>query len=224
MYLQITTTCNMKCRHCAFSATRNGIYMSNLVISQAIMFARRYNIRELTIGGGEPTTYRSFPEIIKAVAPSFDGVTMITNGKNSEILWKFLFWVDSNESNIVVELSLDEYHEPINPQIVEFFEKRSAENDPHFKIRNVGSDIILQGRATKNFTSGIDHCICDELLINPLGKIYVCGCEDAPQIGHVSSGIDQQWYPYLSSKDYKETYCWNKKGRHHIPANYNQMR
>lgn len=64
MYLQITSRCNMLCRHCGFACTARGHDMSPEHFHKAIALAAEYE-QHVTIGGGEPTLHPHCKEFMQ---------------------------------------------------------------------------------------------------------------------------------------------------------------
>ncbi len=112
-----------------------------------------------------------------------------------------------------MELSQDQWHEPIDPAVVKAFTK--------FKTRDHASANAndLRGIRTIDYpiNSGrcdfghYDGCICSDVVIKPDGKLRFCGCDEAPIIGSVSRGIQKKYQKILEEhegecwKDYQET-------------------
>lgn len=215
-YVQITTRCNMLCAHCCMSATLQGEDMSHEVFMASMQLVERYG-ELLTIGGGEPTIHPHFMTFLE-LAFKFhnDGrlempPLVITNGKRTKVVRKLMSLID-NDAPLHLELSQDEYHDPINPDTVEWFRTRQRGEDARSKmymwggsasvgegyagIRTVKS-IVAVGRAAdpaRGLTLDPDaKCCCDDFLIAPDGSIYSCGCkhtkigtvfDEAPLLGY----------------------------------------
>lgn len=199
MYIQITTRCGMKCAHCCFAATTKGEAMERNIFMDALTLASRYG-EAITIGGGEPTSHPQFFQFLdKAIelhhAGMFEGeIFMVTNGQSARKAHKLLDMIEEDDAPIMVELSQDEYHDPIDPTVVQRFRhhQRRREGWSHFRgdypkagIRTVRS-IVPVGRA---LTSGLStryapKCACEDILIDPKGRVWSCGCK-THQLGWV---------------------------------------
>ena len=145
MYVQITTKCNMKCAHCCFAATRSGAHMELNVFQKALSIAvNRGN--SFTIGGGEPTMHPRFFEYLKLVREeslrgNFEiSPFMATNGKAYGKASRLLDILEDdyelgNEA-ISVNLSQDDWHEPIDRRIIERkiseYMAPQIKSEPHF--------------------------------------------------------------------------------------------
>jgi hypothetical protein len=189
MYLQITTRCNMKCKHCCMSATKKGEDMSLETVKAALRESDGY----VTIGGGEPTLHPDFYQIlclcIGATEPQ--STHIITNGKIKDVA---LVLAKMAKAGVIgAELSLDKYHEEIDADVVRAFKPANRFGQPYRSndtgelqgIRSV-SRILARGRGTK-VPGAVDECACDDTLIDPKGDVYLCGCKNV-KIGDVFNG------------------------------------
>ena len=204
MYLQIVTRCNMTCAHCCFAATGKGDTMTRETYMAALQLAMRYG-DYVTLGGGEPTVHKEFFEYLdKAIefylAGSFDlPPLVITNGKLKTKAHKLLDYVE-DEKPLYVELSQDEWHDPIDPLVVQRFRRHQAakdrarysfgsgiRDDGGAGIRTVGS-IVAVGRAAdpaRGIQTNPDFkCCCEDVLCDPNGVLWSCGCKHT-KIGSV---------------------------------------
>ena len=145
MYVQITTKCNMKCAHCCFAATRSGAHMELNVFQKALSIAvNRGN--SFTIGGGEPTMHPRFFEYLKLVREeslrgNFEiSPFMATNGKAYGKASRLLDILEDDyevgDKAISVNLSQDDWHEPIDRRIIERkiseYMAPQIKSEPHF--------------------------------------------------------------------------------------------
>lgn len=187
-YIQITTRCNMTCDHCCFSATGKGTTMSESTFQRALALSSKYG-EFITIGGGEPTSHRDFFKFLDMTIDAyygnwgFEGVPMIiTNGKVASKAHRLLDMVE-NGNPIIVELSLDDWHDPIDPQVIQRFRKHSRmpkSEHGYASIRTV-REIVPVGRAIK-FADSLpmsrhNECCCETWLVDPEGVIWSCGCK-----------------------------------------------
>jgi len=117
---------------------------------------------------------------------------------------------------LCVELSLDEYHSKIDSRVSELWRKQCErhEHSRGFGVRDVTatlSGVSNSGRAKKNGLSYSNHCVCSDLVIIPNGKIKLCGCEEAPIIGDVFSGIREDWSLFIEeNEEYLDNNCIRK--------------
>ncbi len=173
MYLQITTRCNMHCAHCCMDATATGKDMPLDIVRAALGHGEEY----VTIGGGEPTLHPDFYEILCLAISSAgpQGVHVITNGKVKEraLVLARLAQVGA----IGAELSVDDYHEPPDPDVLHAFmkQKNNANTNDLRGIRTV-TRILARGRG-ESIPGAIDECACPDVFVAPDGNIYLCGCK-----------------------------------------------
>lgn len=173
MYVQITTRCNMSCEHCGMNCTAKGDDMSFETFKAALSFADF-----VTLGGGEPTIHPDFCQFLLYAIAHCDGVFVITNGSMTDIS---LAMAKMNCETFGCELSLDDFHDPIDPKVVSAFKKIDS-------IRDTSRNLIKAGRCDWGRE---DKCICDgETFVKPNGDIHQCGCEDSPKVGTV---FEDEW-------------------------------
>jgi MoaA/NifB/PqqE/SkfB family radical SAM enzyme len=242
MYLQITTKCNFHCPHCCYSCTMRGKHGDYSTILDAISYAVDFT-ESITIGGGEPTMHPRFFDILEHCLDRFDYVWMATNGSQTGAMRRLANIIDGcdydsfecdcseedqengycncadlvicQEDKLTVSLSLDKFHDPIDPKIKRLWEARAGNSSPFnhtgFEVRNVakyGDDrISAQGRAKKNGYWS-DHCVCADIIIKPDGKLRPCGCIKAPVIGDIWNGIEDKWQEVLDSDAFRDENCW----------------
>lgn len=192
-YIQITTRCNMSCDHCCFSCGKHGDDMTRETWKKAIEFTTDRG-DTITIGGGEPTMHKHFREfLLDAIAESDSDLVpfMVTNGKTkyADLLYKL-----TKAEVIRCELSQDEWHDPIDFDIVEKFESLKCIRD----VSNNGtSGAKPKGRALETnvyeenprIYPGSD-CVCPGWMIDPKGGVHACGCPDAPELFNLH---DDDW-------------------------------
>ena len=187
-YLQITTACNMRCRHCMFSCTEHGRHMSMEVVRAAVKFAQDHST-ELFIGGGEPTCHPRFWEIfgliMKANSDWSDGagvppVGLVTNGKNTEDALTLARLARNGYCS--VSLSRDQYHEPIDDRVIRAFTKTTPETS--YRVReNDYRDLrdrrieFIKGTGRGRNLVGATECDACSILIAPTGSVYRCACK-----------------------------------------------
>lgn len=204
MYIQITTRCNMRCAHCCYSCgPRTGEHMS--IETFRACLADIDSEDYITLGGGEPTVHPHFEKILLlaiAHVPN-GGVHVITNGKHSERAMMLLGLAKAGA--ISAELSIDEYHERIDPDVEDAWKEEAYnvrlcrmmrhETRSNVGIRNTtenhepfphGRAVTLLGYSKEN--SANDICPCDGPIMKPNGDVMLCGCDNAPKIGDVIGG------------------------------------
>lgn len=208
MYFQLTTRCNMKCPHCCFAATNKGHDMSSWTFITALTLASNYG-EYITLGGGEPTVHPMFFDFLdKCIEWAEQGAfelspMVITNGKLVTKARKLLDYVE-DERMLHVELSQDDWHDPIRPEIVNAFQRHQKRRDARrydYSISNENSSagirsvssIIPVGRAIEfsnalpMATEAYRNCACEDLLVDPFGNIFSCGCK-THLLGNVHEG------------------------------------
>lgn len=128
MYIQVTTRCNLKCKHCKFSCSPSkGKDMPLDIFREAVDIAMMYD-SGVTFGGGEPTLH---PDIVfmlgyaTLMSPGDYAVPfMITNGVVEEDTWKVIARAHMN-NRMTVRVSRDPWHDEgkIKPWVWEFAEE-----------------------------------------------------------------------------------------------------
>ena len=176
MYIQLTQRCNMSCPHCGFSCTYKGKDMTMETYRKVLKVAEDSG-SYVALGGGEPTIHPMFLDMLGlAVIAQVDSVWLATNGSQTEIALRLAYLAKSGL--IGCALSLDEWHDPIDPKVVKAFTKKDGEHDnsnDKREIRRV-TTIHNAGRAKKNHIGKIPGCFCDDIFITPDGYIHPCGC------------------------------------------------
>ena len=219
-YLQLTTKCNMTCKHCGFNCTKYGRHGNFNTIIDAIDFISDYGGDILTLGGGEPTLHPKFFDILKYSMDNFDQVWFATNGSNTKAMYRLFdiihnedyeecdcteedkengyclhyLDIDNTEDKLFVDLSLDPFHDPIDPNIIKLWKKFSKDHH-NFNVRNTykNGNLFKNGRAKINNIGTKEDCFCNCIIIKPTGKLKLCGCDNAPYIGDIYNGIEKKW-------------------------------
>lgn len=225
MYLQITTKCNMTCGHCCYSCGKNGKHMARHVWQQALVWCAKHDEESIAIGGGEPTLHPDFFEILSECINRFSFVWMATNGSKTKIMWRLANIIDQEDfpedgsedyeshifpktsDQLMVELSTDYFHDPIDSKVQKYWENRTAAKSSGYGIRDVtkyGKGPMAQGRAKKTGSGWGEGCCCSDIFINPSGKIKACGCTKSPFIGDVWNGLEEKWEHHIQTDP---TYC-----------------
>jgi len=184
MYIQITTRCDMLCPHCGFSCTPKGRDITFSSFKSAVWLCNKTNIREVSIGGGEPTIHPLFFDILQYSLDNFSNkINVVTNGKDAFSALKLLDIYTKHKGKLVVGLSKDDYHEPICEYVYNEYKK-------HHLIHNIASRYIINvGRAKNLLKKEIkinQKCFCTLPIITPNGNIKQCFCENAPVLTNVS--------------------------------------
>lgn len=200
MYLQITTRCNMTCAHCCFAANAIGTDMSMDTVRAALKFAAQHDDC-LTIGGGEPTVHPEFWEIVGLVLGSAGlgdiPPLIVTNGKRKDSALKLAAL--AKRGVLSAALSQDEWHDPIKPEVIRAFAPATSrgwrDGGDLREIRSV-SVIMPVGRAVEEGVATEDEgCCCEDLLVDPEGRIWACGCKTI-QLGTIwEPNIPEDWHP-----------------------------
>jgi hypothetical protein len=117
---------------------------------------------------------------------------MATNGSQTAI--SIALAKLAKKGVLSVALSLDDYHDPIDQKVIDAFTRDKSRHpmggsdEDYREVRKVDR-IQKAGRA---ITTGIwtdEDCCCDDILIDPKGDIYACGCK-LEKFGNVNSGYD----------------------------------
>lgn len=231
MYIQLTDRCNMHCDHCCMDSSRSRKgFMDEATFSLALSMAIDHD-GCVTIGGGEPTLHPKFFDFLNDARRAFRNGDLscspfvVTNGKNKRRALRLLketqpdddcgMYVDSrfpngepktwhDEPGVYVELSIDYFHEPIDPMIMRLYvdAQRRKDNNRYGRIleaagtRDTSGHIMPIGRALKNGIVAKDKtaCACETMFIAPDGKVFSCGCKHT-QIGDLRYDTSfTDWY------------------------------
>jgi organic radical activating enzyme len=235
-YLQITTKCNMTCKHCGYACSRKGKHMEYHRVLDALKFlSNEMDYEMLSIGGGEPTMHPRFFDILKMSLWHFRYVWMATNGSKTHSMKRLSHILDGeeqtfqerkgeyydvvimdHEDHLTVALSLDYYHSPINGAIESLWKQMSKHQGSGYEIRNIfehGNGAVKSGRAEKNMIWEKEDCICSGLFVTIEGNLKPCGCLNAPIIGDIYSGISEDFKDYMNSDKYHNSECWTQSQR-----------
>lgn len=185
MYIQITTRCNMTCKHCCQACTSKGQDMSFETFVKAI----EQDDESVSIGGGEPTLHPDFWKIMGYAIGRCGNVWLATNGKlrdDAIALAKM-----ARRGVIACALSRDDWHEDISPDVVRAFTEGKTprgvfnESTDYREIRTV-QKIAASGRASKWGDKKL--CCCEEYFVEPSGVVRQCGCKGSTVLGSVQDG------------------------------------
>lgn len=192
MYLRITTRCNMSCGHCAFACTNRGSDMTLETFKAALELAENRG-DSITLGGGEPTIHPQFWEFFGLALAKFNsepGMFIVTNGKQTETA---LALAALAKGGILgVALSQDEYHDRIDGEVIQAFTRDKYAHTMYGYVHREGAAardareirtpnrIINAGRAKTNGIGQIEECFCDDIVVEPTGRLWMCGCRRRP--------------------------------------------
>ena len=156
------------------------------IFRRALEYCANYDDM-ICIGGGEPTLHPHFERIMfEAMALNTSGgmVGIITNGgvKRRALMLASL----AKQNMIYCQLSQDEYHDPIDLEVVDAFQK--LQNGIRDNSLNGTRDPLPHGRACDlvQIERTEENCCCPDHHIKPDGTIYQCGCDDSPMLGHIT--------------------------------------
>ena len=162
------------------------------------------------LGGGEPTCHPLFWDFLKegVKARGRGRIWVATNGKVARHALALADMVESGEVKGV--LSLDEWHEPISPEVVERW-RTLVRPDGKTAVRNVG---LTNGGKYKSIPIKSGRCdwgkeVCngpDMPFVQWDGKVRQCACLDAPVVGDVVSGYSPLF------QDGNPWRCWAGRG------------
>ncbi len=197
MYIQITTRCQMSCAHCCYSCTKQGEDMSLDTFRRCLKTCREYDEYPF-LGGGEPTLHPQFEKfLLEAIASNTSSIKVgiITNGgiKKRALMLASL----TKQDIIMAQLSRDEYHDPIDDEVVEAFcelthgIRDTSRNGTLSPLPHGRGRELLQIEGFEDYDYSEVDCCCPDILVKPNGDVYQCGCEHSPLIGNVhDSSLD----------------------------------
>jgi hypothetical protein len=148
----------------------------------------------LFIGGGEPTVHPDFWTFIgMALSKNLEGPPWLaTNGKRTEDALALARL--AKKGSLAVALSIDQWHSPIDPTVIDAFTRRKPVPYGGSDYRESGSDYreirsIMEPFKAGRWKDGPQECVCEDICVEPDGTIKQCGCKNSPVIGHVSTGF-----------------------------------
>ena len=111
-YIEITSYCNLNCKHCYNNSGGNGNSMSILELKKIVRFIKLYKISEVIISGGEPLLNNNIYFFVNELSNLGISIKLVTNGTiiNSDFLACAPLFDDIQ---ISLEGSLAEIHEKI---------------------------------------------------------------------------------------------------------------
>lgn len=223
MYVQITTRCNMTCRHCCFACTARGTDMSRETFHKAIELARGHE-SSITIGGGEPTLHPLFQEFLmhavwelasQSNSQGSPAVFLVTNGSNERASLTLAHLAERGV--IGCRLSQDQYHDAslVTDRVRAAFKRPQRDHYQHnfrdeYDCRDIEQpleqfQVIRMGRgASWGGRSKVAGC-CGGLFCTPKGNLYACECKKA-KLGTVDDPRD------VISEHLQGGYCSQSEG------------
>ena len=206
MYIQITDHCNMSCIHCCYSCgPRKKNFMSMEIFKACIDFSDEDDA--VSIGGGEPTLHPDFWAFIGLGLGSWRHVWLATNGSETETAIRLARMAARGVLGCALS-SGDGYHDRIDHRVIEAFSGceysgyRRADDDLR-EIRNVAGRVVKSGRAARTGVWNEEGCCCEDILVDPNGNIWSCGCKKL-LLGHVLKGWNAAGERLNTYSDYEE--------------------
>ena len=182
--------------------------MSRETYMDALMMAVRYG-EYVTIGGGEPTIHPEFFDFLDKTIELYElgdikmPPFMVTNGKIKGKALKLLDKYIDQERPVYVQLSQDDFHDHIDPEVVQRYRaherlKKAERYSNHRRNDNGGAginelhNILPVGRAKENDLGTVPiwagsrvDCCCEDAIVDPEGVVWSCGCKHT-KLGHIS--------------------------------------
>ena len=180
MYIQVTDKCNMRCRHCCFSCTSKGSFITreNFVKAVSLFEHGIHDESYLTIGGGEPTLHPDIEFFVYESLVRGFKTGIVTNGTNTEVTLRLKKLMDNiGRESFNIRVSDDQYHD---------LSMVSDEVTSEFKIDQVGRIRVIKAGRGRSIYGAEDICPCDDVFIKPNGDIRICGCRRSPVVAHVT--------------------------------------
>lgn len=170
--IEITGRCNMNCLHCRASYEKHADMPVEQII-KIIRFAREYSpdYKEIIISGGEPTMYRNFFNVIRAIREN-DGssISLTTNG--SLLTQEHMDFIKSlNFGRFRFSVSLDS----LNPKEHDDFRRHPSAFEKAIKAIQLVVDNSCDG-----ITSSVRTTICPHQIPNieeMVEFVFEMGCE-----------------------------------------------
>lgn len=229
-YAHATTFCNMSCAHCClnYGNGKAGRHMSVDQIRRIIVMASNMNAF-LTLGGGEITLHPQFEEIVsmcitlyKPTEKTFWGekitLGIVTNGSMKEraLLLNKL----ARENQICALLSWDQFHDPIDQEVVLAYMARSHDTGHGINgsiYNKTITRLMNRGRAKKlknkiapdgqNYEL-YNSCLCPSTTFYPTGTVRACGCPE-------STILSRNFMKDFTIPEYfKSRYCYKDYQKH----------
>ena len=234
MYLEVTTECNMRCKHCCMDSKRvgKGKYMDMRTFYRATSLLSQGEEYYHTVGGGEPTLHPHIVEIIGSLLMfhPYNNVGIVTNGTRARKLKELFKLKEQFSEQLRLELSMDQFH---TTKLVTQTAKDLFSQYKYSMRRPIDpNQLVRQGRAaSNNMGTNWDkswtgrsfwRCACSDVTIRVDGSIYPCGCNNAPLLGNVNNVEDVE----RMSEYVGKAACWNSEeeyGWHEYRERYYQV-
>jgi hypothetical protein len=144
------------------------------------------------LGGGEPTVHPLFWDffgIALAHSEEESGFGIITNGKRTDDAKRLARL--ARAGICYAALSQDPWHEKIDPAVIKAFTKTSTGYPSHDsrdyrEIRTNRGAVFNVGRAKETNIGNEEKCCCSEIVVDPDGRLFACGCKQI-QLGTVDA-------------------------------------
>jgi hypothetical protein len=166
------------------------------VFQAALSAACRLLIRDerIVLSGGEPTLHPLFWEFMGLALKAVGGrVNVITNGSRTADALRLAEMAEKGQ--IFAGLSLDRFHAPIDPVVVDAF--RRPPTGQKCIVGDKEYIISCVGRAAKNKLAPEENgCDCDSITIKPNGEMFACSCYER-RFGTVFNWNVPSWYLVL---------------------------
>lgn len=205
----------MRCAHCCFACTSRGQDMSLETYKAALRIADDLD-SPISIGGGEPTLHPLFWKFLALAIKRDNEVWLATNGSQTDDAIALAGL--AKKGVIGCALSLDDYHDSIDPRVVAAF-KNGKREQPRYhdagrmpdlrEIRDVTGREIKAGRQK----TGRDTCPCDSFFVKPNGDIHICGCKRSPRMGNANEGFENIIWSMAEDEREETVECYRKLRR-----------
>ena len=104
--IEITSRCNLKCKHCYNSSSPEcNEVMSLEKAIELFSILKRWGIGTIELTGGEPLTHPNFKEVLRSAQAHFDLVAVITNGVLLDD--SIVDIMKSGDANSLIQIDLD---------------------------------------------------------------------------------------------------------------------
>lgn len=156
------------------------------------------------LGGGEPLLHPDFERFIFHALARTEGVFIVTNGSQTD---RAIVLANLARRGVLgAALSLDPWHDPIDPRVVDAFTSNldrkftifgRSDNSDCREIRDVSKNnkgVMRVGRAVRrsfqqNWKTHENCACCGDPVVDPNGDVRQCGCPKSPIVGNVFDGF-----------------------------------
>ena len=149
LYIEVTSSCNLRCKHCYNASGLQGKELPLSLLRQVIQQAKEHGLNFVSLSGGEPLLYQHIWELMDYLKEMGIFFLLITNGTclNSEVIHNL------KQYNCNIQLSLDgpdpETHNAIRGEGA--FE-RAISNMKELRKSNFEGNIVIKGVITSHIT------------------------------------------------------------------------